>query len=134
MLHIIPCENGEVWIHYKKVPNRFMVSNMGRVWSTTKYQLVKSQKGKGGYRRMVIVVGSRTDKSRHRINLKLHQMVAETFLSRPLGKEWTVNHKDMNKTNNKLENLEWLTISDNLKDRWKKWRSKSAPKSLGYDI
>jgi hypothetical protein len=88
---------------------------------------MKTQREKNGYRRMVVIVGSRTDKSRKKVNLKLHQMIAETFLNRPIGKEWTVNHKDMNKTNNRLENLEWMTFSQNLKDRWNKWRQLRTP-------
>jgi hypothetical protein len=51
-----------------------------------------------------------------RINDKttyLHRLVAQKYISNPNQKK-TVNHKDGNRLNNKVTNLEWLTISENL--------------------
>lgn len=44
--------------------------------------------------------------------VKVHRMVAETFLDQPPGKE-IVNHKDGDTHNFKLDNLEWATSSEN---------------------
>lgn len=44
---------------------------------------------------------------------KLHRLIAKTFIPNPEGKE-TVNHKDENKFNNTVSNLEWMTNEENL--------------------
>lgn len=49
----------------------------------------------------------------HAFEVKLvHRIVAETFIANPLGLP-TVNHKDGNKRNNNVANLEWASYSEN---------------------
>lgn len=42
----------------------------------------------------------------------IHRLVAQEFIPNPDGKQ-VVNHKDADKTNNKIENLEWMTAKEN---------------------
>lgn len=87
------------------------VSNEGRVRSrnylghgTTKVlALAKDHKG---YLRVRLFFGSR------RKNCKVHRLVAEAFIPNPGGLP-EVNHKDGDKTNNRVDNLEWSTAHDN---------------------
>lgn len=101
----------EVFIKYSKLP-RYEISNLGNVRSIETKRPIKQMNGKSGYLRICPVSGSRTDKTRKTVNLKIHRMVAEVFVLNLQNKE-TVNHKDGNKRNNNYLNLEWMTVLEN---------------------
>lgn len=53
---------------------------------------------------------------RHKQNYaRIHKLVAEAFLPNPNNYEY-VNHKDLNKLNNNIDNLEWCTQLHNMRD------------------
>jgi len=54
------------------------------------------------------------DKKEIRKSARLHRIIAETLIPNP-EKKPCVNHKDGNKLNNSIENLEWCTYSENEK-------------------
>lgn len=53
------------------------------------------------------------DRNGNRLHYEVHKLVAKTFIpnSKPTRKQ--VNHKDGNKLNNHVDNLEWCTQSEN---------------------
>lgn len=83
--------------------NNYMISNYGRVYCKRGY-MVTSFINRSGYEYCKI------DCKNHAI----HRLVAQTF--NPINDDWKydVNHKDGNKTNNRSNNLEWCTRSENI--------------------
>lgn len=47
--------------------------------------------------------------------VRVHRLVAEAFLGPAPDLSETVNHKDFDRTNNRPENLEWLSHADNMR-------------------
>jgi hypothetical protein len=48
----------------------------------------------------------------HRMPFRVHRLVALKYIQNPNNLPVT-NHKDLNKKNNCVENLEWVTVSKN---------------------
>lgn len=45
----------------------------------------------------------------------LHRLIATTFLENFINTSMTVNHKNGNRLDNRIENLEWLSRADNIR-------------------
>ena len=104
----------EEWRDIKGYEGKYQISNMGNVKSLN-YHRGKSERilkprypsppqNEYGY-----VVLSKNNKVQH---FYIHRLVAEYFLDNPQNKPY-VNHKDGNKHNNNVENLEWVTPLEN---------------------
>lgn len=105
----------ENWIHVRGYENHYLVSDLGNIKSL-KYKTEKIIKQtvskKDGYCR-VTLYGNKKRKT-----FLVHRLVASAFLINKENKK-EVNHKDFDKTNNKLENLEWCTSSENSIHKYK---------------
>lgn len=97
----------EIWKTIKKYPN-YEVSTHGRVKKKSNGRILKATNDSRGYPAVTIL-----DKyGQHTKNV--HRLSAETFIPNPENK-LTVNHKDGDKRNNHISNLEWNTMSENVK-------------------
>lgn len=85
----------------------YLISANGEVFSLFTDRLLKASLSKGtGY----LVVNIRKDSKRQPVYI--HRLVAEAFLPNPLNLP-EVNHKNGVKTDNRLDNLEWVTGQEN---------------------
>ena len=87
----------------KDIPNfegLYSATETGQIWSHYKNRFLTPTKSKNGYLKVILI------KNKIPYNKMVHRLIAETFLPNPLNYPM-VNHKDENKANNKVENLEW---------------------------
>ena len=101
---------------YPKIPdelNRFEISSWGRLKNTLTQHIYKPDVLSSGYYSVRTTLGSRSGK----IHILIHKAVAYTFLPNPNNLQ-EVNHKDGNKINNNISNLEWCTSHDNQQHKY----------------
>jgi len=99
----------ERWLPYIIPPfeGEYEVSSAGRVRRTGSIGFKKPSFNRKGY----ILVGLSTPKAKKTI--PVHRLVAKTFIPEVEGKP-AVNHKDGDKANNAVSNLEWVNSSENM--------------------
>lgn len=89
--------------------SKYIITSTGKVFNNFTGAEMK-QKNTLGYKAVALRVFD-GQKSIQRL-LKIHRLVAEYFIPNP-QKLPVVNHKDGNKENNVVENLEWCTVKEN---------------------
>lgn len=110
--------NTEVWKEIPGFEGRYQVSNLGRVMSIQdnhgkyKEQIKATRISNKGYVYVSLFIKDRQH------NVSVHHAVASAFIPNPDNKP-TVNHIDGSKQNNRVDNLEWATYSENLKHAFK---------------
>ena len=102
----------EQWNPVNGTNSRYLISNLGRLVSTDhrgsgKVQLMNPALDANGYLRTVIIKNGRY------ITVKMHRLVAEAFVQNFMNKP-QVNHINHVRTDNRAENLEWVTHRENI--------------------
>lgn len=100
--------NNEIWLPVVGYEDYYEVSNLGRVKSMIfqNHRILKEHISLNGYCR----VGLRKDGKQK--TLTVHRIVAKAFIHNT-NRLPEVNHKDHDKRNNHVSNLEWCTAKEN---------------------
>lgn len=107
----------EIWKDIPEYEGLYQISNYGRVKSLNyrrmnKENILKPRVDKKGYIHYALKKNKMTKE------YKAHRLVALMFIPNPCNKK-QVNHKDFNKQNNFVDNLEWCTNGENQKHSYK---------------
>ena len=93
----------ETWRKIEERQN-YSVSNLGQVRNDKTGRILKLHKGTSGYYQ--VMMGRKT------VPLYVHRLVANAFIDNPDNLP-QVDHINGNKTDNRVENLRWVSVSDN---------------------
>ena len=109
----------EIWkdVTISKFKPYYQVSNTGKVRNKHTNRFLKQFKDNRGYLKVAMSLAGHRKKN---TSVSVHRLVALTYIPNedPYIKT-TVNHKDYDKTHNSVDNLEWMSNSDNVKDAYK---------------
>lgn len=123
----------EIWKDIEGYEGLYQISNLGRVKSLKRYskyknskrfineKIIKLQKSKNGYLRVELC------KNNIKKKYLIHRLVGYAFLNN-YDNNLEINHKDGNKQNNNVENLEWITRSENERHAYKMGLAKNTEK------
>ena len=117
-------KEGEVWKEVRNVEkDGYLISNYGRLQTPNKK--IKEKFGKaGGYYDLKLIQGGR--------HHKIHRLVAFHFIDNPEQKPF-VNHKNGDKFDNRVENLEWVTNQENVQHAYDNGLNSNISPVIQYD-
>lgn len=112
----------EIWKDipgFKGPTGKYQCSNFGDIRSQNFNPAPLKAGRKYHYRKLAINKYGYHATCLQNVNVLVHRIVAQLFLSPEEGKN-LVNHKDGNKLNNHVENLEWSTAKENVNHAYSK--------------
>lgn len=88
--------------------DNYLCNEQGEIYSLKRNKILKGTVNKQGYKCVLL---TKNDGKIKRV--RVHRIVAQTFIPNPENKP-QINHKDGNKMNNAISNLEWVTSKENI--------------------
>lgn len=95
----------------KNYPN-YLIDEFGKIYNNKLKRFIKPYVNKNGYYQIRLTNEISTKK------LYLHRLLAINFIDNKLNKKY-INHINGIKTDNRVENIEWCTHSENMKHAFK---------------
>jgi len=102
----------EIWKDIQGFEGHYQISNLGKVKSLKfgKERILKNRLNCCNYYSVMLSNGAAK-----RTDTNIHRLIALHFIPKPVGIKTEVNHKDNNRQNNSIENLEWITHAENIR-------------------
>ena len=100
----------EEWRDIEGYEGRYQISSWGRVRNAVTKNILMPYRNKKGY----LKIGLCAKRSKYPEKYRINRLVAKAFIPNPYELP-QVNHKDGNKENNSVTNLEWATNNENRK-------------------
>jgi|SRR5690625_376505 len=121
--------DNEVWKDVKDYEGIYQVSNLGRIKSFIRCEgkILKGYVNEDGYIRIGL------HKNRKRKIFMVHRIVAQQFLDKRKPKQ-EINHKNGDKQDNNVKNIEWVTPSENSFHAWNSGLHSRIRPVLQYDL
>ena len=104
----------------------YLIYEDGRVWSKKSNKFLKPTTGGIGYKQVMLC-----NEGKHKRH-SIHRLIALHYIPNPQNKP-CVDHINRIKTDNRLENLRWATVSENGQNRTINKDNKSGHKNICYD-
>lgn len=114
----------EQWKNIVEATN-YEVSNLGNIRNTKSGQILNPGVAGNGYKQVSLKMIA-TGKFEKRY---VHRLVAQYWIDNPENKR-EVNHINLDRTDNRVENLEWITSSDNQKHKYKNGDYKTSNRKV----
>jgi len=108
----------EIWKDIPGYAGLYKVSSYGNVLSLRSGELRKPVVHGRGY--LAVALSGADHKKKQ---FYIHRLAAISFLGEPSSPDYEVNHKDLDKTNNNVENLEWCSSKENMLHAYKNGRT-----------
>lgn len=114
---------------WKQIENLdYEINSEGIVRRISTKRIKKSFKRPDGY------IGIQLYKTKNKIvNYQLHRLIAIGFIDNPENKD-IINHKDSNRENNSLNNLEWVTKEENDKHAYEFGNASNKGSKNGFSV